>query len=546
MPLETKCIPGGYGRSLGRRRPCRAPPRPSMPSNPRHCRVCGGAGLAGRRAAGRGRQNTIGAIRKRYVTGRHARPKSLPKGQCAGKPATGCGACSNDAATWRRSLPSPRRERSSPRRNGSPSPSRRSPGPSPGSRPASAAGCSNACPPGSGRPRSATPPRRWRAASCARSWPPRRSSTPRSPATPAASASPRPRCGWRPCSARPSPGSASARPGIALTLRAAPFAEGLRLLVRGESDLHCGGDDPGDPLPAFLRRERFPDITAGIVAAEGHPLLDGTPAPGDLAAWPWIDFDAPALDRLLVRLFRDTGRRAATVLRAGAAGLFAMATGPWLAWLPLDYLDRLAAPRLRPLPLAFGRRRCRTASSPGAPPRTWSRSACSNGRCATARSGGLRRRPGSSGAVLLLQRERGFRPAAPVDWSEGLTFHRVTSGLGAAAFLCPSGHRMGLRQGSNPRVSSALIARFGRIGSHESQDHWNHKRALVTLTLDDGRSSQARSRAFVAASKSTMPHALGAKTPIATLHLQLVGQLGLGQFPVLAGFYSIELLPMAA
>ena len=113
----------------------------------------------------------------------------------------------------------------------------------------------------------------------------------------------------------------------------------------------------GDPLPAFPRRERFPDIAAGIVAAEGHPLLDGTPAPGDLAAWPWIDFDPPALDCLLERLFRDTGRRAATVLRAGAAGLFPMAAGPWLAWLPLDYLDRLAWPRLRPLPLAFGRRR---------------------------------------------------------------------------------------------------------------------------------------------------------------------------------------------
>ena len=153
-------------------------------------------------------------------------------------------------------------------------------------------------------------------------------------------------------------------PGIALTLRAAPFAEGLRLLLRGEADLHCGGADPGDPLPAFLRRERFPDVTAGIVAAEGHPLLDGTPAPalspGDLAAWPWIDFDPPALDRLLERLFLDTGRRAATVLRAGAAGLFPMAAGPWLARLPLDFLDRLAWPQLRPLPLAFGRRRCRT------------------------------------------------------------------------------------------------------------------------------------------------------------------------------------------
>ena len=39
-------------------------------------------------------------------------------------------------------------------------------------------------------------------------------------------------------------------PGIALTLRAAPFAEGLRLLLRGDSDLHYGGADPGDPLPA--------------------------------------------------------------------------------------------------------------------------------------------------------------------------------------------------------------------------------------------------------------------------------------------------------
>ena len=66
--------------------------------------------------------------------------------------------------------------------------------------------------PGSAPPPSATPPRRWRAASCARSRPPRRSSTPRSPGAPAASASPPPRCGWRPCSARPSPGSASAPP----------------------------------------------------------------------------------------------------------------------------------------------------------------------------------------------------------------------------------------------------------------------------------------------------------------------------------------------
>ena len=42
-----------------------------------------------------------------------------------------------------------------------------------------------------------------------------------------------------------------ALPGVERALRTAPFAEGLRLLENGESDLHCGGADPGRPLPAF-------------------------------------------------------------------------------------------------------------------------------------------------------------------------------------------------------------------------------------------------------------------------------------------------------
>ena len=147
-----------------------------------------------------------------------------------------------------------------------------------------------------------------------------------------------------------------------------------------------------------------------------------------------------------------------------------MATGPWLAWLPLDYLDRLAAPRLRPLPLAFGRRRCRTGFVARRAAEDLEPFRLLEQTLRDSRSSGMRRRPGSSRAVLLLHRE---------------------PGIGAAAFLCPSGHPMGLRQASNPRVSSTLIARFGRAGSHENQDRWNHKRTLVTLTLDDGRSSQA-------------------------------------------------------
>ena len=89
-----------------------------------------------------------------------------------------------------------------------------------------------------------------------------------------------------------------------LTLRTASFAQGLWLLEKGESDLHCSGVEAGGALPAFLRRERFLDLTAGIAADEGHPLLEGKPGTTDLATWPCIEFDPPALDILLDRLFR--------------------------------------------------------------------------------------------------------------------------------------------------------------------------------------------------------------------------------------------------
>ena len=92
-------------------------------------------------------------------------------------------------------------------------------------------------------------------------------------------------------------------------------------------------------------------------------------------ACPWIDFDrqlpatsvpaiaagdGPGLDSVLERLFRDAGQRAAIVLRAGAAGLFPIATGPWLAWLSLDFLDRMNGPRPKPLPVSIGRYSYRT------------------------------------------------------------------------------------------------------------------------------------------------------------------------------------------
>ena len=110
------------------------------------------------------------------------------------------------------------------------------------------------------------------------------------------------------------------------------------------------------------------------MAGDGHPLLTRRPALRDLSGYPWIDYDAsvftapgagppgdvePSIDPVLERLFRETGRRVSTVLRAGAAALLPMAAGPWLARLPLELLDRLAEPRPRPLSTRFGRQHYR-------------------------------------------------------------------------------------------------------------------------------------------------------------------------------------------
>ena len=161
----------------------------------------------------------------------------------------------------------------------------------------------------------------------------------------------------------------AACPGVELKLRAAGFRRGVRLLADGRSDLHCGGIDVGEPLPPHLKRERFLDATVGVVAHAGHPLHAQVPAPTDLAGYPWIDFDAPprcgsrgrpSLAAVLEDLHDRTSRRVRTVIRAGSAGLFLMTVGPYLAWVPQDFLERLPGLALRPLPLEFGRHRCRS------------------------------------------------------------------------------------------------------------------------------------------------------------------------------------------
>ena len=148
-------------------------------------------------------------------------------------------------------------------------------------------------------------------------------------------------------------------PAIELRIGSATRAEGLRRLADGSCDLHCGGIDTDEPLPAFLRRERFLDMTAGIVAWRDHPLFAGTVTPADLARYPWIDYDWPAaasldetrpsLAAILAQLRGEGPAGIVTVLRLGAAGLLALADRP-VARLALDGTAGTPARRSRPAP----------------------------------------------------------------------------------------------------------------------------------------------------------------------------------------------------
>lgn len=153
-------------------------------------------------------------------------------------------------------------------------------------------------------------------------------------------------------------------PGVELKLKTTPLSEGIRLLANGDSDLHCGGINGSEPLPQFLRSERFVDMTWGIVAHRDHPLHSGFVGDEALAEFPWIDFDAPlrtdavngrpSLTGVLDQLHDRTGKRVKTVTRAGSAGLSLMRSGPYLSWLSLNFLDRIPGQPLQPLPVAFG------------------------------------------------------------------------------------------------------------------------------------------------------------------------------------------------
>ena len=101
-----------------------------------------------------------------------------------------------------------------------------------------------------------------------------------------------------------------------------------------------------------------------------HPLLSRSVTEQDLVHSPWVDCDPPAtgprgndpssLDRLLEHLYETTRTRVRTVARSGSAGLSLLASGDYLTWLPLTFLERLRGRCLQPVSTPFGRHRYRS------------------------------------------------------------------------------------------------------------------------------------------------------------------------------------------
>ena len=155
-------------------------------------------------------------------------------------------------------------------------------------------------------------------------------------------------------------------PGLELKLRTTTYTEGVWLLMDGENDIHCGGIDSYAPLPQFLAREHILDMTWGMVAHREHPLHSRELTYDDLTAYPWIDYDkvmqkqtdgarSSLTDEVLDKLHKRTGKRVGAVIRTNSGDLSLIRTGPYLAVLSLNFMEKLPDAFLKPLPLKLGR-----------------------------------------------------------------------------------------------------------------------------------------------------------------------------------------------
>ena len=233
-------------------------------------------------------------------------------------------------------------------------------------------------------------------------------------------------------------------PGIERRLDTATRAEGLRLLAAGETDLHCGGVDTGEPLPGFLRRQRFVDLTAGIVASHDHPLHTRIVTFDDLARCPWIDYDAaaniapsdhrPSLPRLLAELCERTATGVEDVIRTGSAGLLFMTTAPISPGSPSTSSNASPAWSCAPCPSPSAASATAPESSPGAPPRTCRRFATSKRLYAMPRErrcrrAGVRGRGGCGGVCGGRAGVCGGMPGGASKWASSRPPAPVCAGV---------------------------------------------------------------------------------------------------------------------
>ena len=148
----------------------------------------------------------------------------------------------------------------------------------------------------------------------------------------------------------------TACPGVGLSLRTAPFAQGVHLLEGGgERTCTAAASTADSRCPRTFAASRCSSSPPGIVARRDHPLQRARPTPGDLVRSPWLDWldgyrtartgaaarARASLGAVLERLHERTGERAGPVFLAGvAAGLRLLAEGPWLSWFPFTFLAR--------------------------------------------------------------------------------------------------------------------------------------------------------------------------------------------------------------
>ena len=172
-------------------------------------------------------------------------------------------------------------------------------------------------------------------------------------------------------------------PDVEVNFKSATYAEGIQLMISGNSDLHCGSLRTKGVYSPLLTPEYVLDMTWGVVAHEDHPLHSVTGMYEDLLRYPWIEFekityphtdgrDLPSLSYINSQLYAVTKNRAKAIISTNLSDLSMLQMTGYLSYLPLKMIDNFPELRLRPLPIEFGRRSQQTGFVLRRSARSWS------------------------------------------------------------------------------------------------------------------------------------------------------------------------------